>query len=106
MILDIQAPNLSFHAVLALAQDLAQSLNLKVTHDGHGRLIFRPATKDSTDAVNPIVSVPARPELPVKTAQSLRKVRMVAPKGAVLATDGARIAVIPHPAKNWKEVKV
>ena len=106
MILDIQAPNLPFQTVLALAQDLAQSLNLTVTHDGHGRLIFRPATKDSTDAVNPIVSVPARPELPVKTAQSLRKVRMVAPKGAVLATDGARIAVIPHPAKNWKEVKV
>ena len=105
MILDIQAPNLPFHSVLALAlaQDLAQSLNLMVTHDGHGRLIFRPATEDGEDAVNPI---PARPDLPVKTAQALRKVRMAAPLGAVLATDGARIAVIPHPAKNWKEVKV
>lgn len=106
MLFDIQAPNLPFHSVLALARDLAQSLNLKVTHDGHGRLIFRPATEDSEDAVNPIVSVPARPELPVKTAQALRKVRMAAPKGAVLATDGARIAVLPHRAKDWKEVEV
>ena len=106
MLFDIQSPNLPFHAVLALAQDLAQSLNLTVTHDGHGRLIFRPATGESNDVVNPIVSVPAHPELPVKTAQALRKVRMVAPKGAVLATDGARIAVLPHCSKDWKEVKV
>jgi hypothetical protein len=106
VLFDIQAPNLPFHAVLVLAQDLAQSLSLRVTHDGHGRLIFRPAADDSEHTVNPIVSVPARAELPVKTAQALRKVRMVAPKGAVLATDGARIAVLPHRAKDWKEVKV
>ena len=106
MLFDIQSPNLPFHAVLALAQDLAQSLNLTVTHDGHGRLIFRPAAGESNDTVKPIVSVPTRPELPVKTAQALRKVRMVAPKGAALATDGARFAVLPHYAKDWKEVKV
>ncbi|MBU2846081.1 MULTISPECIES: hypothetical protein [Acidithiobacillus] len=106
MILDIQAPDLPFKAVTDLAKNLADTLNLKVIHDGHGRLIFRPATEDGKDAINPIVSVPARPNLPVKTAQALRKVQMVAPKSAVLATDGARIAVIPHPAKNWKEVKV
>ncbi|MBU2805879.1 hypothetical protein HF668_12140 [Acidithiobacillus ferridurans] len=106
MILDIQAPNLPFQSVLALARDVAQSFNLKVTNDGHGRLIFRPATEGSKDAVNPIVSVPARPELPVKTAQALRKVRMAAPKGAILATDGARIAVLPHRVEDWKEVTV
>ena len=106
MILDIQAPNLPFQSVLALARDLAQSLDLKVTHDGHGRPIFRLATEDSKDAVNPIVSVLARPELPVKTAQALRKVRMAAPKGTILATDGARIAVLPRLAKDWKEVEV
>ena len=106
MLFDIQAPDLPFQAVLDIAQDLAQSLDLKVTHDGHGRLIFRPATGESNDTVKPIVSVPTRPELAVKTAQALRKVRMVAPKGAVLATDGARIAVLPHYAKDWKEVKV
>ena len=106
MILDIQAPDLPFKAVTDLAKNLADTLNLKVIHDGHGRLIFRPATGESNDVVNPIVSVPAHPELPVKTAQALRKVRMVAPKGAVLATDGARIAVLPHCSKDWKEVKV
>lgn len=105
MIIDIQAPNIPLNSVLVLAQDLANALKLSVTHDGHGRLIFR--TKDGVDAsTTPLVSVPAQAELPVKTAQALRKVRMAAPKGAVLATDSARIAVLRHSTKDWKEVKV
>lgn len=105
MIIDIQAPNIPLNSVLVLAQDLANALNLSVTHDGHGRLIFH-AKDDVEGFTNPLVSVPAQAELPVKTAQALRKVRMAAPKGAVLATDGARIAILRHSTKDWKEIKV
>ena len=105
MIIDIQAPNIPLNSVLVLAQDLANALNLSVTHDGHGRLILH--AKDGVEgSTTPLISVPAQAELPVKTAQALRKVRMAAPKGAVLATDGARIAVLRHSTKDWKEIKV
>jgi hypothetical protein len=104
MILDIQAPNLSVANLLRQAQQLADSLGLRVHYDGEGRLTFTPRGDRNNASPGPIVSIPSRKGISREALQVLRKVQQVAPKGAIVATNGERIAVLSGKADGWREL--
>lgn len=105
MILDIQAPNLQISQLLSQAENLAESLGLQVHYSGDGRLTFTPLVASSTATVAPIVSVQARGAAHAETLQALRKIQRVAPKGAIVATNGKRVAVLAGSLVGWKEIE-
>lgn len=105
MLIDIQAPDLSLSSFLEHAQRLAESLSLHVIYSGDGRLTFTQRDGHSTASSGAIVSVPAVAAARGETLQTLKKNQRVAPKGAIVATNGERIAVLAGSRIGWKEIE-
>lgn len=57
------------------------------------------------DEAKPLVSIVAgnSAERTARALQALRRILPHAPRGAVLATDGRRYGILPHPDNGWYE---